>query len=244
MELSIVPEDDMVEAKNEKRRQFVKASVDGRKTRTSRTKGETLDRMPWSTLDPEIAEGPGGALLAWLFEEANRRGIQLQDLAKKLDCTYGYLAQLRTGRRKVYKISDEFADACADFLKVPRLAVLLASGKIRTTDFYEDPDALEPQLDNALRYIQNDTVWGPFLPADIWNASLGIKQFVVLAFEQVRDRRLVPSKVDPEEIVEAMEEYDAKGYIPHPPAGGEEDEAPEPKTPRVRKATPSKKKGT
>jgi hypothetical protein len=62
-------------------------------------------RSAWNA--PRVEDPP---LIRILMKEANRKGHQLQEMAHALDCTYGYVAQLRAGHRKPEHIGQEFAD--------------------------------------------------------------------------------------------------------------------------------------
>lgn len=78
---------------------------------------------------------PGGPLMGWLLEEAEKRGMGLPGLAAELRVTVGYLAQLRAGIRDCASISHDFAVACAVFLQVPTVVVLILSGHLQLVDF-------------------------------------------------------------------------------------------------------------
>ncbi len=163
-------------------------------------------RLAWTGVTAEEMKRPGIILIAWLTQTANERGLQMQELATELGVTYGYIAQLRNGHRETRHISDEFADACAKFLRVPRMAVLLASGRVRADDFYESPETLPALLDNALHYIQKDPDWGPFLPPEVFATTLAIKQFVVMAYEEATERSLVPTRFDLQSMLDSIGE--------------------------------------
>lgn len=78
---------------------------------------------------------PGGPLMGWLLEEAEKNGRDLVGLATELRVTVGYLAQLRAGIRESASISHDFAAACAVFLQVPTVVVLILSGHLKLVDF-------------------------------------------------------------------------------------------------------------
>lgn len=77
-----------------------------------------------------------------------------------------YLAQLASGLRKTENISDEFSDAVASFLEVPRLAVLIAARRVNPENFAEIEEPIESQLERAMRFILKDPFWGHRLPQD------------------------------------------------------------------------------
>lgn len=78
---------------------------------------------------------PGGPLIGWLLEEAEKKGMDLVGLSTELRVTVGYLAQLRAGIRETASISHDFAAACAVFLQVPTVVVLILSGHLKLVDF-------------------------------------------------------------------------------------------------------------
>lgn len=186
------------------KKSVVKAGVDGRSLRTKRTVTPAERRLGWSGLSEEELTRQGSTLLAWLVHTANERGLQMKELAEKLGVTYGYIAQLRSGIRDITKISDEFSEACADFLNTTKMAVWIASGRIKAEDFYEEPDTLPTYLESALHFIQKDVEWGAFLPPSVFKADIATQQFIVLAYERATGRNLVPTKLN---IAEILEDY-------------------------------------
>lgn len=183
---------------------LVKGNKDAGKGSIRSQKVATGRRLAWTGVTPEEMKRPGVVLIAWLIQAANERGLQMQELATELGVTYGYIAQLRNGHREVRHISDEFADACAKFLRVPRIAVLLAAGRVRADDFYESPESLAGLLDNALHFIQKDPDWGPFLPTEIFASTMAVKQFAVMAYEEATGRSLVPTRLEVGSMIESI----------------------------------------
>ena len=94
---------------------------------------------PWSKQASErwkrLYAAPGGPLMGWLFEEAELQGLQVEDLARELCVTKGYLLQLRSGVREAANVSADFAAACAMFLDVPTVVVLVVAGHLKLVDF-------------------------------------------------------------------------------------------------------------
>src|SRR5665647_2249088 len=78
---------------------------------------------------------PGGPLIGWLEDDANKRGHDFKELAEALGVTMGYMLQLQRGIRRVQDITHEFCAACAAYLGVPTIAVKLVAGVVRTSDF-------------------------------------------------------------------------------------------------------------
>ena len=169
-----------------------------RKRRAPRA--ETARRQGWTggLSDGEV-KLPGSRLLSLLFQEANDRGMQLQELASSLGCTYGYIAHLRTGIRDVPNVSDEFVAACARYLRLPKLAVMAAAGKLSIEDLYE-PGSLEKSVDAALRLMQSDPHWGGLVPTELFQGSLEMKALVVRLYEKAESRQLLPDEISAGEI--------------------------------------------
>lgn len=167
-------------------------------------------RQPWAGgLSDEELKRPGGVLLAMLIAHANECGDQLADMAKKLSVSYGYIAQLRGGGRRPEHISDEVANACAAYLGVPRLTVLLAAGRVKPEDVLEDVPEMLMMLPAAIRYIQQHPNFGPLMPADILTASNDLKLFVVTLFEAATGRSLLPGRRDPVALAEQVRQFES-----------------------------------
>lgn len=113
----------------------------------------------------------GGPLVAWLLDEAAQREFTVQALAAELNVTVGYLAQLQCGLRKTEDISRDFAAACAIYLGVPAVVVLVVAGHLKLIDF-----VTASHFDRwvADEYAQSEST---VLPSGI---SLGDEEFRVL----------------------------------------------------------------
>ncbi len=87
----------------------------------------------------------GGPLLAWLADEARRRGDTPEEMARALGTTVEYIEALKSGHQKVSASSDEFAKGCADYLGIQVIAVKLIADRIPLTDFLQ-PDESEAEV--------------------------------------------------------------------------------------------------
>jgi hypothetical protein len=145
-------------------------------------------------LDKDELSRPGGILLAMLLARANELGHQLQEMAACLNVTYGYISQLRNGFRKTIHISDEFTTACALYLNVPRMQVMLAAGKVKPEDVYDNPYEVALSVPKAIEAIAKDTKYGAMMPPELRNASFELQFFVVTLFEAAREVTLIPGK--------------------------------------------------
>lgn len=113
-----------------------------------------------------LYDSDGGPLIAWLIDEARARGLGMNDMAKALNVTYGYITQLRNGVRQQSCIGQEFAEACARFLGVPTIVVKLLSGRIRISDFAWSNEGEQAVIERAYRFMKTDPVARQHLPKD------------------------------------------------------------------------------
>jgi len=194
------------ELKTTNTKKNMKKAGDGRSARTTRDVQNPPERRnAWTGLTPEEMNRPGGILISWLFQGANEKGLNLTELASTLKVTHGYLSQLKKGVRQTRHISDQFVDEVASFLGVPRMAVHLASGRIRPEDVYETTVDRKSVLENALHFIQKDAAWGAMLPTEVFRAALPLQQFIVFAYEQATGATLVPNKLNVREFAESLD---------------------------------------
>lgn len=155
-------------------------------------------------LQPDLEpRGEEPVLITWLTQAATERGVTLQQLAADLDVTYGYLAQLRTGLRSLANVSDTFVQAVAQWLGVPRIAVLAACGRLKLSDFLEQRN-LDDALDAAYAFIERDRVWGAVMPASAHRLDQSGRLFVVRLFEAATGTVLIP---EPELVPRAQRSH-------------------------------------
>ncbi len=156
--------------------------------------------------EAELAR-PGGILLAMLVHQANLNGHALGTMADELNVTYGYINQLRNRHREIAHLSDEFATACALYLGVPRLTVLLAAGRIRPEDVFEQPNEMISALPAALQLIERHPSFGPMMPATIYAAEPQMQLFIVSLFEAATNCKLLPGRHNPSDIAFAIQMF-------------------------------------
>lgn len=159
-------------------------------------------------LDPEEVKRPGGLLLAALVRTAHLRKQHLGDMARDLGVTYGYISQLRSGLRKVDQVSDGFAQACARYLGVPRLAVLQLSGRLRPEDFFEEGGAI-PEITAASEFIQNDPQWGPLMTIELRALSPDSWYGIVRLYEEATGKKLLARRLDPIAFAKEVAKFSA-----------------------------------
>lgn len=175
-----------------------KASTDGRTTRTTREVETSGSRVPWNGgLSDEEIMRPGGALMAALLHRANQLGHQLQEMSTELNVTYGYIAQLRGGHRQPENISDDFVNAAAAYLGVPRMTVLMLCGRVRPDDVLLQKHNVAQQIPAAIDFIALDTVFGPLMPLEVRKASYEMQFFIVSMFEKATGKVLLNGRQDP-----------------------------------------------
>ncbi|MDO8417774.1 MAG: hypothetical protein Q7S87_16360 [Agitococcus sp.] len=163
-------------------------------------------RTPWSgNLDDEELTRPGGMLLAALIRHANESGHQMAEMARELGVTYGYINQLRNGTRHINQISDDFANACALYLGIPRLTVLMLAGRISPEDIYESKELVIESIPRAMRYICEDPDWGHLVSADIRNGSYATHFLIVKLYEAATQKSLIPGSIKPDTLASDIE---------------------------------------
>lgn len=161
------------------------------------TDNSVRTRTPWNgSLAEAELDMPGGLLLAALTACANSRGHHFTQMAAELGVTYGYIAQLRNGNREVDQVSDEFALACARYLVVPRMTVLMLAGRITPADVFESDEMVATEVTRAFEYLCTDPQWGPMVTAEMRKASTETQFGIVRLYEKATGRTLMPKALD------------------------------------------------
>ena len=106
--------------------------------------------------------------------------------------------QLRSGLRFVAHISQEFVEACAQYLGLPPIAVKVMAGKVGARDFVWPAKPVEEVLNAALLHIQADQLLGGMMPASVYNAPQEVKAFAVACYEQACTQEAMPSRSLPQ----------------------------------------------
>lgn len=155
---------------------------------------DSSNSAPWNgdILEAE-AKKPGGRLMGALLSCAAHRGQLQQDLAASLKVTYGYLSQLRTGKRDVKAISEKFARNCAEYLKVSPLKVMLLAGKLTPEDLVEPEGDYDGKLRSAVDFIVRDSRFGHLLSPTLRDADAETRHALVQMYEQATGARLLPT---------------------------------------------------
>ena len=143
----------------------------------------TTVRRTWNAPKPTDP-----ALIRVLLKECNRRGHQMADLAAALDCTYGYIAQLRCGYRKAEHIGQEFAQHAGAYLGVPTAVVKLLAGRVTMSDFAWPQRTREDDIAACLEALRDDISVGAYVPAQLFEAEPEVQEFVWRLYEECSGR--------------------------------------------------------
>lgn len=162
-----------------------------------KTSSSGIGETPWSgNFDERELTRPGGILLAALICCANERRLKFGKMAEELNVTYSYINHLRNGIRHVEKISDTFALACAKFLGVPRMTILMYAGKVTSSDLVEGENMLAHEVSRAIGFICGDIKWGHMVTQEQRRAD-AISQFgLVKLYEAATGKVLLDKTLD------------------------------------------------
>lgn len=128
---------------------------------------------------------PGGPLLGWLGDEANRKGQSPAEMSRALGVNYGYVLQLCNGIRNVENVSRDFHDVCARYLGVPTIVCKVLSGNIRMSDFLHRADSEQEAVDRCLRQMMDGPERSKLLPSDPMSLEMVAKRELVLMHMQI-----------------------------------------------------------
>lgn len=123
---------------------------------------------------------PGGPLMGWLGDEANRKGHSPNEMSRELGVTYGYILQLCSGIRNVEWVSQGFLDACACYLGVPAIVCKMLAGNIRMSDFLCRADSEQEVVDRCIEQMIDDPERRKLLPTDPMSLEIVAKRALVL----------------------------------------------------------------
>ena len=155
-------------------------------------------QRPWSgVFDAASMKRPGGLLMAALARCAQERGQSLPDLAEQLGYSYPYINLLISGARRVDQVSDDFVDACAAYLGMPQVAILMMSGRLAARDFFGPGQLHAGMLDTAMRFIEADPAWSPLVTAELRHASVASKFCLVRMYEAAAGKKLLEHEFEP-----------------------------------------------
>ena len=177
----------------------------GSRANSSKSRHDAIQQLtarlqrPWSgVLDAPSMKRPGGLLMSALARCAQERGQSLPELAEQLGYSYPYINLLISGARRVDQVSDDFTNACAAYLGVPKAAVLMMSGRLEARDFFGPGNFHAGMLDTAMRFIEADPAWSPLVTAELRHASNQSKFCLVKMYEAATGKKLLADQFDPQ----------------------------------------------
>jgi transcriptional regulator with XRE-family HTH domain len=124
--------------------------------------------------------------------------MDLQEMAKELGVTYGYLSQLRTGVRDVSQIGILFMESCARFLGVAPAVVMLTSGFLKMSHFSTRVESDDEVVERALRLMQEDPHIRTVIPVDLSQLCAEGKRAVLMLYGEVAGRDVFQARQLPE----------------------------------------------
>ncbi len=169
------------------------------------TEKREYNRIPWSgNLDETELNRQGGLLLAALVRCANERRQLLNDMARELGVTYGYINQLRNGIRRVDQVSDDFALGCARYLGVPRLTVLMMAGRVTPEDMFEHREMMASEVGRAMSFICDDPQWGHLVTPELRKSAADSQYLLVRLYEQATGKKLMDNHLSAENLAQEI----------------------------------------
>lgn len=146
---------------------------------------------------------PGEALMNALFKRAREQGQSIGDMAKELGVSHAYLSLLRSGQRQIPNVNDEFSTACAKYLGMPRIYVLLLAEKLKSDDFYGAAESgMHRQLSNALRMVTDseEAARAGVSAEDINKLPARLQYLMVQLYQGAHQLQLLPREFDIDEV--------------------------------------------
>lgn len=122
-------------------------------------------------------------LLSVLYRVGAQRGHSVSQIAMYLGVTPGYFAQLQFGIKGVENISRDFADAVAQYLKIPVVLVFILSGKLQARDFMLPNFDFVSELD-----VFSDGGLNALMPDDMVNANINVQSYVVTLLQESQQK--------------------------------------------------------
>ena len=160
--------------------------------------------QPWSgRMNERETTRPGGLLMAALLGCAEERQHTQDQVAGFLGVHYSYMNQLRNGLRKISSVSRDFSQACARYLGIPRLQVLMMAGQITAEDVHPPGGAYRSDLELAMQFICEDLQWRHLITPELKNAASDSQFAVVRLYEAATGKVLLPQRLDAAAFVQS-----------------------------------------
>ena len=131
-----------------------------------------------------LYKADGGPLVGWLFDEAESRRQSCDEMARQIEVSSTYIAQLRSGARSTVDIKQSTAEGCAKYLGVPPVVVKLVAGSIRLSDFVCAYETEEEMLDRVMRKVQGDPQLRYLLPPNLSQLASPAKKALALMYAE------------------------------------------------------------
>ena len=150
---------------------------------------------------------PGAQLMNLILTAANDRGLSVEETAREaLGVSLSHFYSLRNGGKEIQQLGEEHIARAARFLGFSRVAAKLAAGQLAPEDFYSEPEVVRHYLRPAMRYIQSDPEFAPYIPATIVDLPANVQHIFIMLYERATGRSLIPGRVSPEEIAKRHRE--------------------------------------
>ena len=125
-------------------------------------------------------------LLRALVARAGERGDSMGELAKRLGVTYERFAQWRRAEAQVSKAHDAVFERAAEYLGIPTVVAMALAGRIGLQQLAWPSGApLADRVKFELDRLRSNPFIGPFVPAEIDDASPAVQMFVIFLAHEV-----------------------------------------------------------
>lgn len=128
-----------------------------------------------------------GPLIAWLDDEARRRGHDARAMAHTLGVYEGDIDLFKLGFRKTSQIDDKFALACSRYLGVAPIVVKLVAGRIPMTDFLQPHESEEEVIQRGFDALLCDPAVRAVMPNAPNLLSMDAKRALVRLHAKLTD---------------------------------------------------------
>lgn len=123
-----------------------------------------------------------------LRARAHQLGYSVEEMCAALNYSYSYFNQIRGGRRFLKATSKDFTKACAKFLGVPHLTVLMMADIVSLNDFYTKSQDVTKQLPEVIKQVIKDPEWSGLADSEVLASPLKTKYFIVKLYEKGQER--------------------------------------------------------
>jgi hypothetical protein len=161
------------------------------------------ESLEFKSLFEGLAEGQGKMLRIWLDMEAKQRKLKNKNVRKILRLSKPEYQILMRGGTRVRSLSAGVFARVADWLGIPIVAVLSASG-ITNVDERREAVNRGIVIDWALDKMARDPVWGKLLPACAYLAEERVKETIARLYQEITGDQVVPDPKDWDQILDEV----------------------------------------